>query len=294
MMERTVRHVIWMMVAVVSVGVMDSTCHGQVEAVTRARYDLKLGFTVGGKVQHLAVKPGDRVKKGQLLMELEDEEGKSLVALYTIRASSDLEMRSAEAALRLAKVEEKAIRKAFENDAAKPIEVERAQIRTTQAQLELRMTAQRGLETQQQLAQAKTRHQQYVMRAPTSGVVDLISVEHGEMVEALKPILRLVTIDPLWVDAAVPTDQTLRLKRGDTAWVRSNLLGHEQTVAGKIIHLAEVADAASDTRLVRVEVPNPQLLPAGGPVSVSFEPPSPGSSTAAEHVGASTLVAEAR
>ncbi len=247
--------------------------HGQVEAVTKARHDLKLGFTVGGKVGRVLVKPGDTVEQGQVLMELEDEEGKALVELYTIRVNSDLEARSAKAALQLAQVEERAIRKAFENDAAKPIEVERAQIRTTQAKLELSMAYQRGEETKHQLNQASSRHDQYLMKATTAGVVDLISVSEGELVETLKPVLRLVVIDPLWIDASVPTDQTLHLKPGDPAWVQVHLLGSSaQPIQGKILHLAQVADAASDTRIVRVEMPNDRDLPAGGPVTITFSP----------------------
>ena len=256
-------------------------CLGQIDAVTKARHDLKLGFTVDGKVVRVLIKPGDRVKRGQLLMELYDEEGKSLVDLYELRAKSKLELESAGAALRLAKVEEGAIRRAFENDAAKPIEVERAEIRTTQATLELQMAKQRGIEAVHQLKQASARHEQYQLHAPTPGVVDQVIVAEGELIEKLKPVLRLVVIDPLWVDVSVPTEDTLRLKRGGDAWVQSYMAGHEEPAVGKIIHLAQVADAASDTRLVRVEVSNPRHIPAGGQVTVTFQPPRSGSASAA-------------
>lgn len=246
----------------------------QVDAMTKARHDLSLGFTVSGKVQQIAVKPGDRIGKDQLLIELEDTEGKSLVKLYEIRAISDLAARSAEAALRLAQVENKAINKAYENDAAMWIEVERSLIRVEQAELEVKMALQQGEEAVLQLNQARARHEQYILRAPTDGIVDFIAVEEGELVETLSPMLRLVVIDPLWIDAAVPTDQTLDLKTGDAVQVRIDLPGHNEPIVGKIIHLAEVADAASNTRLVRVEVPNPKLLPAGAQATLHFDAPT--------------------
>lgn len=252
-----------------------SFCHrvadAQVDAMTKARHDLSLGFTVSGKVAQIAVKPGDRIDKGQLLIELKDTEGKSLVKLYEVRAASDLAARSAEATLRLAQVEYKANHELFENGAASPIEVERSEIRVEQAELELKMTLQQGEEAILQLNQARSRHEQYILRAPTDGIVDFIAVEEGELVETLSPILRLVVIDPLWIDAAVPTDQTLDLKIGDTVQVRIDLPGHSEPVVGKIIHMAEVADAASNTRLVRVEVPNPKLLPAGAQATLDFD-----------------------
>ncbi len=253
----------------------------QVEAVTKARYDLRLGFTVGGKVSRILVKPGDRVKKGQLLIELDDDEGKSLVELYQLRASSDLAAQSADAGLRLAKIEEKAIRRAFEKDAAMPIEVERAQLNSIQSKLELLMAYQQGQEAKHQLQQAQSRHDEYMLHAPITGIVDTVTVSEGELVESLKPILRLVMIDPLWVDANVPTRQTLGLNPGDTAWVRSQLLPKDSApIRGKIIHLAEVADAASDTRLVRIEMSNAEHLPAGSQVIVTFDASTP--STSAE------------
>ena len=252
-------------------GVVQSTSTAEIEAITTARHDLELGFTIGGKVVDLPVKPGDKVEKGQLLVRLENREGEVLIALYDLRAQSEVAVKSAEAQLQLARVEEEAIRKAFENDAAKPIEVKRAEIQSTLAELELKMAHQRQTETYHQLDQARARDEQYTMLAPTDGVIDMVVVEQGEVVEALKPILRLVVTDPLRVDAAVPTDQTMNLKVGQPAWVKSLLLGYDRPVEGTIIHLAEVADAASDTRLVRVEVPNTHNLPAGVHVEVGFD-----------------------
>lgn len=250
-----------------------------VEAITTAKDDLQMGFAVGGKVASVSVKPGDRVEKGQVLITLDDDEGQALVELYEIRAASDLEVRAARAQLDLARIEERAIRTAFENQAAMPIEVERAQIKTIVAEIEVQMAQQRAQELKPQLRQAKARHDQYIMRAPTAGVVDRIIVAEGEVVETLKPILHLVATDPLWVDASVPIEQTLSIQHGDRAWVTSKLPGHEQAVEGKVIHLAQVADAASDTRLVRIEIPNPHGLPSGCSVTVRFTPPSQTAST---------------
>lgn len=248
-------------------------CLADIEAITAARHDLALGFVVGGKVVDLPVKPGEHVEKGQLLIKLNNEESEALVALYRIRDASDLAVRSTEAQLELARVEEKAITTAFENDAAKPIEVERAKINTRLAELELSMARQQGQETRHQLAQAVSRRDQFIMKAPIDGVVDSIAIDVGETVEALKPILRLVATDPIWVNAAVPTRDTLKLKVGGAAWVTSSLPGHEAAVQGNIIHMALIADAASETRLVRVEIPNNGKLPAGEHVQVRFSPP---------------------
>ncbi len=261
---------VWWVVAALVLSLTSGVSWAQVDAVANARHDLQLGFTVGGKVLSVPVKPGDRVTKGQVLIIMEDEEGQALVDLYELRVASDLELRSAEEQLELAKIEARAIKDAFIKDAASKIELDRAEVRARLAQIEVAAARQRAQETKYQLAQARARHDQFTLVAPVDGVVDLITVSEGEIVDDLKPVLRLVVTDPLWVDVAVPTDRTLSLSLGDSAWVTFSLPGYEKPVKGKVIHIAEVADAASDTRLVRLEVANPQKLPAGCHVTASF------------------------
>ncbi|MEC9372880.1 MAG: hypothetical protein VYC34_03515, partial [Planctomycetota bacterium] len=52
-----------------------------------------------------------------------------------------------------------------------------------------------------------------------------------------------------------------------------NLPDHEQPIEGRIVQLAAVADAASETRRVRIEAPNADNLPAGVSVLVWFTVP---------------------
>src|SRR5690606_18617156 len=117
------------------------------------------------------------------------------------------------------------------------------------------------------------RHEKYTIRAPQAGVMEEIIVDAGETVEALKPVMRMVVIDPLRIDAPVRTRETLELKVGDPAWVRSPLRKANDFIRGEIVHLASVADAASNTRLVRIEIPNDVGVPAGIHVQVSFKAP---------------------
>lgn len=260
-------------VLLVGLGASPQWASAQHDAVTQPRYDLKLGFTVPGQLSAVKVKQGDRVKKGDILGELEDSEGEALIKLYEIRSKSDLELKSAQAKLRLAIVEEKRVAYLVENKAGSTFELERAKASAEVAALEADMATRQRLETDEQLKQAASRHARYILKAPIDGVVDQLTVATGENVEANKPVIRLVSTETLWIDAAVPTGQTLKLKIDDKAWVRSKLEGFSKPIVGKIIFLASVADAASDTRPVRIEIANTQNLPAGGHVIVYFSDP---------------------
>jgi RND family efflux transporter MFP subunit len=244
------------------------------DAVAAPQYDKKLAFAVAGRVGAVKVKPGQAVQAGQLLMELEDDEGQALVELFKVRAASDVEQRIAEENLRLAKIEESHLRDLLKQNAASPIEWDRAVGKMNLAALDIEKAKQEQVEFVKQLDQARSKHEQYRLLAPVSGVVEEVNYYEAQSVEPAKPVVRLVVTDPLWIDVAVPTGATLGLTMGATAQVHSPLPGFDRALPGKVILIAQVGDAASETRLIRVEVPNPTHLPAGTKVTVDF--PGPG------------------
>lgn len=252
-----------------------SACYGQQhKAFTAAADDRELAFTVGGRVLEVPVKEGERVEQGQPLIVLDDEEGALLVELYRLRAESDVKVRAAAAELDQKRTDLKRVESLRERDAAGPYELERAQLEVLIGELALEDARFNREDLQQQLTVYEARHRQHTLRAPIAGVVDRVVPQQGESVEPLKPVLRLVNTDTLWIETPVPTDQTLSLKVGDPAWVRYALPGQEKPVQGRIIHIASVADPTSQDRLVRVELPNPDGLPAGAHVTVSLTAPA--------------------
>jgi len=250
-----------------------------IEAVAVARHDLRLGFTVPGRVTEVLVEPGQHVEAGQALARLDDRETLTQVEVYTLRAESDLEIQAAEAELGLAQNEEARIRDAFNKSAAGVFEVERAALESRRRKMSVELARQRREEALAQLALARIRHEQNTLRAPIAGKVEQVLIASGEMVEALKPILRLVVTDPLRIEAAVPTSTTLGLEPGDRAVVRLVLPEEDEPLAGRVVHIAQVADPASDTRIVRIEAANPRGLPAGCRVLVEFPGRKPADGT---------------
>lgn len=246
----------------------------QVDALTQARHDLKLAFTVEGQIAKVPVEHGQHVQAGQLLMSLVDEEGEALVNLWKLRADSDLEVRTREERLKLAQLEESMLKELRTGHAANPQELRRAELNAAVAALELATARQAQAEARLQYDQAKARHERYQLTAPLDGVVEVVAVQVGESVEANKPVLRMVVIDPLLVEAWVPLNESMTLAPDQPAWVKHRLPGQSQPVMGRIISVGQVAESGSQTRLVRIELANPQGLPAGGHVDVFFTDPS--------------------
>lgn len=248
-----------------------------VEAISEPSHDLELGFTVPGRVLEVLVRPGDRVKLGDALIRLDDREGAAQVRLFELRSESTLEADAAEAAWKLAVNEEGRVRDAHAKGGAAAFEVERAELESRRSFLAFELFKQRQQETAIQLQQARAQHDRFSLEAPLAGTVEEVLVEPGEMVEETRPVLRLVVIDPLRIDAPAPIGVAAGLAVGGPAWIRFKDAPDAPPLEGRIVNIAAVADPGSETRRVRVEAANPGAMPAGSHVEVVFsDKPAPG------------------
>jgi RND family efflux transporter MFP subunit len=110
------------------------------------------------------------------------------------------------------------------------------------------------------------------LKSPIAGTIEKIEVEVGEAVQGLADVVRVVKTDPLWIDVPVPLAKGRTLKFGQIAEVKFPDTKKKPS-KGKIIYISTVADAASSTLRVRIEVPNTLNRPAGEHVRVTFPPP---------------------
>lgn len=244
-------------------------------AVTRPSLDAELGFTISGRVAQVLVREGDPVEAGDPIVLLDDRVAKLERDQLAARAESTAQLEAARAQLELAETDLRRVEQLVEDEVAGPYELERQQltVRQARANVAIQEEAKRLAELRLQAAQANLA--EYTIRAPAPGVVERIEVEPGEPVTALEPIVRLVRTDPLRVNAATPTAQTLALEPGDPAWVGFDVADQLDWRQSVIVSIARVAEAGSETRTVRIETPNADDLPAGARVLVRFDDPQP-------------------
>ncbi len=247
--------------------------------VTKPNRDAVMGFTFPVEIAHVAVRAGDRVTAGQLLVRARDGEAVSSLAVQRVRAENDAAIKTAKANLELAKLRFDAAQRANAGSAMNPQEFEerRLAVEASEAQSANALATQQ--EEQQKLVQLQEQVQRYRLEARYDGIVDMVAAEPGQAVDINQPVLRLVNIDPLWIDLPTPIDETLNLKlaEGSRAWVMMDApadLGGAEVKIGRVLSVSPVTDNAG-TRRVRVELPNARLLPAGLPVRVRFQEPTP-------------------
>ena len=240
---------------------------GPIEAISRPSADVTLSYVRPGKVGGVLVEKSQVVKAGTELIKQDDSA--ELVRLRLLEAQSldDTRIKAAEAQQKQKKVELERLKKAERP----PLEIDRADLDVTIAGLSLDLAKLEHDQDKRRYDEAKFEWLRMTLKSPIAGTVEEIFVEEGEAVDKLQPVIRVVKINPLWIDVPVPLKQAKTLEMGKAAAVKFEDDG--AAAAGKINHIASEADAASNTLTIRIEVPNPAGRPAGEHVTVTF--PSP-------------------
>lgn len=250
--------------------VLAGSAHAQTSPVSGVGLDcmiqphqvVLIGSPSPGVIQSIAVDRGDRVERGQPIVQLNASLERAALAVARERAGHNGEATVATSSQDLAQRELERTNELYEQNFVSKTYLDRqraeAQVaggRTDQAQ-EKRKLATRELEF------AAAQLEQRTIRAPIAGVVVERFLSPGEYVEQ-KPVLRIAAIDPLRVDVLVPAAAFGRIEPGMTGKVVPELFNRSLHVA-TVKTVDRVIDAASNTFRVRLELPNPTgSLPAG-------------------------------
>jgi membrane fusion protein (multidrug efflux system) len=199
---------------------------------------------------------------------LDDSAERELVAQLKAEAENAVRVDAAEAQLNQKKLDLRKTELAHDKEAATIMELEHARLEVLIAELSLKLAKFQHEQDQRKYNEARLRVERMLMKSPLAGLVERVLLEDGESADALEKVIRIVRINPLWIDAPVPSALAAGLKVGESAKVAFSNDGG--TVVGKITFISAVADAASDTLIVRVEVANESLRPAGERVELTF------------------------
>jgi len=252
-----------------------SASRGQVSttAVTNPSADITLSFVQAGRIAEVFVKEGDSVEKAQVLVRLDDAVEQLRLVQIRAQAEDVSQIETAQASLEQKRVDLKRIEWAAEKGAATDLEVEHARLDVRIAGISLRVAQFENNQNRRKYEEAKVQLARMQLRSPVAGIVERVHVEVGESINGLAAVLRIVRIDPLWIDVHVPIAEAARLSHGQTASVAFTGT-NPTTLNGRTIFLSVVADSASATLRSRIELPNPSLRPAGEQVQVRYDAPA--------------------
>ncbi|MGF1714540.1 efflux RND transporter periplasmic adaptor subunit [Photobacterium chitinilyticum] len=193
-----------------------------------------LGAEVSGTVDKLLVRKGQRVTEGQALIRLN-------------KADRELQLKRAEALLRVRDKEHKAAKSLRERGLQGEVALSQAEAALIEAKASVR-----NLE----LALENT-----LINAPFDGIVETLHVEKGDYLGIGDPVATVVDLDPLVINADASERHIQKIHTGQKAHI--TLLNGFST-DGKIRYQASVASAQTNTFAIEVEIPNPGMKMTAG------------------------------
>lgn len=212
---------------------------GVVEAVRQT----VVSAQVAGTIVAIRVKAGDRVRAGQVLVQVDAR------AADQDAAAHDAQVRAARADLDVARRQLARRRELFRQGYISPAAMDRAQarFRATQAQVDARLA---------QAGAARTQSGFYIVKAPYAGVVSSVPVTVGDLAMPGRPLLTVYDPTRLRVRAAVPQSVAERIVPGSSIEIelprRSGPAVHRTAVRVEVL---PAADPETHTVEVRAYFP---------------------------------------
>ncbi len=208
----------------------------------QANESLDLKSETAGKITHIYFKEGKQVKKGDLLVQVNDEEIRAqlIKQRYNQRLNQDIEFRQRKL------LEKDAISQEEYDNALNKVNTVRADITVLEAQLE------------------KTK-----IRAPFDGIIGLRYVSEGALITTATPIATLYNISPAKIEFAIPGRYSTQVRAGqqieftvesDTVLYKGEVYALEPQIDAntRTLRLRALADNSNRTLLpgqfVRVEL----------------------------------------
>jgi multidrug efflux system membrane fusion protein len=215
----------------------------------RARYESVLGFRIAGKVQVRNVDVGARVRKGDVIAELEPQDAElalSSAQAQVAWAKADLALAKAELDRHAAMLQKKYISQALFDARQNAYDAAAARLKQAQAQA----------------AVAANQAGYTALRADADGVITDVNIEAGQVVAAGQPVVTLAHDGDMEVAIDVPESRIAVFQPQQPVvveiWAQDNA-----RVAGTIRELAPEADATSRTYAVRVTLDDASKVQLG-------------------------------
>lgn len=211
--------------------------------MVKPRQNAQLAFSVGGTLTRIAVKRGDEVKEGALLLALDD-------------AAAGAQVRQAEAAVSAAKAQlelaEDSLKRvtAMKEQGGAAAEMQVVQVR---AQRDLATAQLAAAQAQAELARINLAHQ--YLRAPFAGIVLKVPEGLGTVVGPGVPVLALSSTRQLYLETSLKQEDAAGLARGTKVSVSVPASGAATAEATVAVVLGTV-DPMTTRVPVEIDVPN--------------------------------------
>jgi len=181
-----------------------------------------------GVVDRIAFDSGKSVQKGDILVQLDTRQEQAQLA-------------GAESQLQLARLNHERMKGLVQQDAVSRAEYDTAAAAQQQAEAKL--------------SEIRATIERKTIRAPFSGVLGIRQVNLGQYLTGGAPVVPLQSLDPIYVNFAVPQQDGGQMRVGRTVRITANEPGSGE-VTGRISAIDSVVDQATRNVQVQATLPN--------------------------------------
>lgn len=239
-------------------------------AISNPSKTIMLAFTQSGTVERVPVVESQSVAPGDVIAQLDDQVQRLTVEAQRLTAEDGSAVAAAERQADLARYDLENVKELTARDSAAPRELQRAEAEYALRQIDIQAARREHQQARLIYEREAASLNEMTLRSPINGIVARVSVEEGETLEGLEPVAHIVSIDPLWMDVAIPVRLGLLVEPGSIAIVRWRDVPGNVPSEGRVLWVSAVADAASSSIVARLEIDNPDRLPAGLHALVQF------------------------
>jgi RND family efflux transporter MFP subunit len=247
----------------------------ELDCLMQPREIVTVSAALEGVLEEVAVDRGDTVQKGAVLATLESSLERNMVATARARTEQDYSIKSSQVrvdfgARRLLRTDEM-----FKKSLVPLKELDEAETAKLLAEFDLVEANERKRLADLDLERAQAALELRTIRSPITGVVMERLRHPGELASREHPVVKIARLDPLRVEVFVPIALYGRITPGQrTVVVPEAPLNRPLEATVTVVD--KVADAASGTFGVRLEIPNPgNRVPGGLKCKVRLGDPRP-------------------
>ena len=210
-----------------------------------------------GRLEQIYFQVGDRVAKGALVAELEDDEIQQRVR----RAEASLAVSGATVSQRAAELSNvkanlERSKQLFEEGLLSPQEFEQQKTSLAMMEAQVELAAAQRQQAEAELRELNIQLEQTKIYAPLAGDVAQRFVDEGALLGPSTPILRIVNLATMVSQGNVPERNVGKLRVGNEAEVRVDAIP-DQVFRGRISRISPVLDAATRSALIEIDIANP-------------------------------------
>lgn len=242
----------------------------------RAEYSAAVSSKIVSYIRRIHAQVGGRVREGQLLVELDDQDlASNLKRAEAAKAEAEQAIEeashalaSAEAQRELAEVTHKRYTELLEKDSVSRHEYDEveAKLRSARAAVEMVQARRRQAEAKRAQAEAQIQGARVTLgyatiHAPFSGVVTERPLDAGALAAPGMPILKIEQAGRHRLEAALPESRLAGVRVGQRLPVR--IASVSEILQGRVAEIVPEVQEASRTSLVRISLPRHSALRTG-------------------------------